>query len=218
MCLCAAPQSGLDSAAKVGRLIRPKCQVGKNIIKQPTDLASWAASFRLAAQADANSILRRHLGKFDLQVDPELLLEGTIEFVVACVALGNMDGRSLDGFLDLQRYDPTEAVGATYAVTFNMFGKGFARVITGGDLNSLDFADLYAMPWERCKLVGYECFWVSRTDGTDLSPVDLDLLEREVTDDLRFDYREDELDFWFDRDTHAGALLVSLQDHIEIDA
>ena len=36
-----------------------------------------------------------------------------------------------------------------------------------------------------------------------------------MTDDLRFDYLEDELDFWFD-DTNAKYLCVYVQDHVRM--
>lgn len=182
-----------------------------------SNLVAWEASFRLAAQADANSILSEHLAKFGLRGSPDLLLEGTIEFVRACVAFANLDGHSSDEFLDLQTYDPRAAIGATYALTFDVFDRGFARVLTPSDLRGPDLADLYGIPWDRYERVGYERFWLSRTDGDDLSRVELEALELAVTEDLRFDYAEDELDFWFDPDTYPGALLVAVQDHIEID-
>lgn len=184
---------------------------------QHSDFAAWEASFRLAAQADANSLLSEHLAKFGLQASPDLLLEGTIEFVRACVAFASLDGHSSDEFLDLQKYDTRAAVGAMYAFTFDVFDRGFARILTPSDLRGLDLADLYGIPWDRYERVGYERLWLSRIDGDDLSQVELDALELAVTEDLRFDYAEDELDFWFDPDTYPGTLLVEVQDHIEID-
>jgi hypothetical protein len=186
-------------------------------IDPETELASWVASFRSAAQADVNAVLTEHLRKFDLQVEPDLLLEGTIDFVVATVALAAMDGRSIEGFLDSQRYHPNTGGAATYSVTFDLFGRGVARVMSDPRLVALDLADLYAMPWDRYRVVGYNRFWVSRVDHFDLSPAELDRLEEDVAADLRFDYGEDELDFWFDRDTYRGAMLVFVQDHVDLD-
>ncbi len=62
------------------------------------ELASWVASFRSAAQADGHAILTAHLRRFDVQADPDLLLEGTIEFVSAIAAFATMEGRSVADF------------------------------------------------------------------------------------------------------------------------
>lgn len=56
------------------------------------------------------------------------------------------------------------------------------------------------------------CLWVSRTDGEDLSGDELAQIETAVTEDLRFDYSDDELDFWFDDSAVEGVLQVTLQD------
>jgi hypothetical protein len=182
------------------------------------ELASWVASFRSAAQADGHAILTAHLRRFDVQADPDLLLEGTIEFVSAIAAFATIDGRSVGNFLDSQKYDPSTANDATYAVTFDVCGRGFARVLADTRLQTLDLADLYGMPWDRFQRVGFTRFWVSRVDGVDLSVAELERLEQDITDDLLYDYGEDELDFWFDPDSYKGAMLVSVQDHVELDA
>lgn len=184
--------------------------------KHHNDFASWEASFRSAAKADANSMLGEHLAKLDLQVDPALLLEGTIDFVGACVAFAELDVQQTAEFLDLQEYEPRMAVGATYAITFDVFRKGYARVLTSSDLRDVDFADLYGTPWYRYECVGYGSFWVARIDGNELSQVELNDLERAITEDLRYDYSEDELEFWFVPDG-SGALLVMVRDQIETD-
>jgi hypothetical protein len=46
---------------------------------------------------------------------------------------------------------------------------------------------------------------------------ELDRLEIIVADDLLFDYGDDEIDFWFDRETYKGAIMVSVQDRYEDD-
>ncbi len=183
---------------------------------QASELTAWEASFRFAAHADANAVLIAHLQKFGLRADPQLLLEGTIDFVRAIVAFATLDGRPIAECLAFQTYNPSTATNATYAVTFDVCGLGFARVLSDARLRSLDLADLYAMPWDRHNRVGYGRLWVSRTDGVDLSINELDIVEQDVTDDLRYDYQEDEIDFWFDRDTYKGAMLVSVMDHVDL--
>ena len=124
----------------------------------------------------------------------------------------SVETRETDRFLAQQSYDPSRVADGPYLVTFNIHNKAYARVITPEPFQHLDFADLYGTPWNRYKLVGYNEFWISRTDRQDLSPEEISDLDKSVTDDLRFDYAEDELAFWFDPDTIEGVLGVSVQD------
>ena len=184
---------------------------------QETELASWEASFRLAAATDVNAGLADHLRRFDLPAKPKLLLEGTIDIVTAAVAFGVLDGQSMAGCLHAQQYDASRAQNVTYALTFDIFGRSFARVLADARLRTVDLADLYGMPWERHKRVGYERFWISRIDGRDMAAAEIEGLEVLVANDLLFDYGEDEIDFWFDRETYKGAVMVSVQDRYEED-
>jgi hypothetical protein len=73
--------------------------------------------------------------------------------------------------------------------------------------------------WEY-EVCGYHEFLISRTDGKELSEEEKTQLEMEVSEDLNFDYSEDELAFWFDDSFVEGCLLVTLQDiydHIDED-
>ena len=85
-------------------------------------------------------------------------------------------------------------------------------MLTSPSVAVLDFADLYGHPWESYERCGYDRFWISRTDGSDLTPEELVRLEQEVTDDLRFDYSEEELELSFDDLPTERALLVTVQD------
>ena len=176
-------------------------------------LKRWENKFRKAAELDDLVVLRDHLYSLDLPDEPELLLHGTIHFVQACCAYATLDGQqSLDGFLYLQSYFPGDAPGAKYAFTFDLYGKGCARVLLPAKTGILDLADLYGHPWWEYEVSGYRRFWVSRTDGRDLTEDELLQIQDEVTEDLRFDYSEDELDFWFNDDAVQGTLFVELQD------
>jgi len=180
----------------------------------------WAQDFREAAKADGYAILRDHLRRLDLPDNPELLLEGTIHLVQACLSYAILDHQSYARFLGMQKYDPAEAADAMYAVTFDLCGKAFGRVLvppSAGDSASqqgfvFDLADLYGHSWQCYERVGYECFWVSRIDGDDLTCEELAEIELVVTYDLRFDYGEEELDIWFDDLSTEGSLLVCVQD------
>lgn len=187
-------------------------------IKYKRELNAWEKAFRRAAQKDDFALLRGLLRKFELADEPEHLLEGTIDFVGMCVAYATMDGRSPVGLIELQKYQPAEVGDATYVLLFDFYGKGYARVATGPRFGLLDFADLYDVPWDRYQVVGYSAILISRIDGAALSAEEQQSIEQEITEDLRFDYGEDELSFWFDPDTYEGALAMSIQDVIADDA
>lgn len=180
-----------------------------------SNLQRWERDFREAAEADEYAILQDHLCRLELPESPELLLEGTIQIVYACAAYATVDGQSFAAFLKMQTYDTSEAVDAKYAFTFDLCGKAFGRVLVSNKVGVLDLADLYNHPWEDFKVCGYRSIYISRIDGRKLGSKELARLEKEVTDDLRFDYSEDELDFWFDDATIEGMLLITVQDHQE---
>ncbi len=177
-------------------------------------LQRWAREFRRDAEADRLAVMRNHLRGLGLRVKPEKLLEGTIEVVVACMVYLEIDGRSTDSFLAMQTYDPARSAGAKYAFTFDIFGKAFARVLAAPGVRNLDLADLYGHPWYKYKTCGYHHFWIARTDSAALKKRELAKLERQVTEDLRFDYSEDELYIWFDDIHTPGALFVTVQERI----
>jgi len=175
-------------------------------------LKMWEAEFRSAAAKDKLALLRDHLQNLELADEPESLLEGTILLVQACRGYASIDGQLYDGFLRMQKYRPTTITDAKYTFTFDLCGKAYARVLVPADLRTIDLADLYGHPWADLGVAGYRCFWVSRTDGTPLSDEESEQIENAVTDDLRFDYSEDELSFWFDTSPVEGVLLVTVQE------
>jgi hypothetical protein len=81
----------------------------------------------------------------------------------------------------------------------------------------LDLADLFNHPWLEYKVVGYRSIWITRTDWAELKKREKNYLEEQVEYDLRFDYAEDEVDFWFDDSINKRCLFVTVQDHDEID-
>jgi hypothetical protein len=112
----------------------------------------------------------------------------------------------------MQRYNPAEALDSCYVFTFDLHGKAFARISTDSSLIYPDLADIYSHPWANFKVVGYRGIWISRTDGLPLTRKQLQDLEEEITDDLRFDYAEDEVDFCFDSTLDPSYLFVSVYD------
>jgi hypothetical protein len=179
------------------------------------NLQRWEREFREAAEADEYAQMRDHLCRLELPGDPALLLAGTIQIVCACAAYPTLDGQSFAAFFKMQTYNPSEAVDATYALTFDLYGKAFGRVLVPTNAIIPDLADLYGHPWQDYRICGYRSIHISRIDGRKLGSMELARLEKEVTDDLRFDYCEEELDFWFDDATIEGMLLITVQDHEE---
>jgi hypothetical protein len=178
-----------------------------------TTYRSWEKRLRAAASSDSYALFRDHMRRLSLPEKPKLMLEGTIRVIQAILAFASLDGRPLGRFLDMQEYNSSEAPDARYALTFDLCGEAFARVLVNSLQESLlDLADLYGYPWDDYKVAGYWCFWISHPDWSRLTSVELKQLESEVTDDLRFDYSEDELDFWFDDSLDASYLFVRLQD------
>jgi hypothetical protein len=172
-------------------------------------------SFRSDARADKYKVLKAHLRSLDLPDDPSLLLEGTVLFVRMVVAYLTLDNQKVVKFIEQQKYDPTSLTNAPYAVTFDVFAMAYARINLPASLRPINLADLYATPWNDYRVVGYGDIWIARTDGVDLSSDEMDEFEKTVTADLRYDYDEDELSFWFDPDTHEGILKITLQDVYE---
>jgi len=183
------------------------------------ELAEWAAEFRSAAYADKFTVFRDHLKRLDLPNKPKLLLGGSIQIIWFCAIYAVLDGqekRFID-FLKLQKYDPSQAPRARYAFTFDVSGKTYARVLVDHKLSVLDLADLYNHPWENYKIVGYHSIWITRTDWAKLKKKEKQYLEEQAEYDLRFDYAEDEVDFWFDDSRNKSSLFVCVQDHEEMD-
>ena len=132
----------------------------------------WEKRLREAARSDSYALFHGHMQRLGLPEKPKLMLDGTIRVIQAISAYASMDGIALDPFLDMQRYNPCEAPGARYVLTFDPHGKCFARVLADSKMVQPDLAD------------------------------------------LRFDYSESELTFWFDYGPDASDLCVRLQDVI----
>jgi hypothetical protein len=183
-----------------------------SIQKTPeTLLGGWEQNFRAAFARDGGAQFEALIKRFGLEVDTQGMLEGTIDFVNASAALLRLDGRRIEDFLGDQQYGG-QTSNATYALTFDVGSQGAARLLVEQGLKFVDLADLYEYPWHRLELVGYSEIWVSRTDGNALDPSEVEELVRDVTDDIRFDLDEEEVSLFFDPDSYAGALAISICD------
>lgn len=174
----------------------------------------WERDFREDAKADKYARLRRHLRKLELPAKPELLLEGTIEVVRACAELSKYFGRSSAEFLRMQTYDPKNATGAEYVLTFDVYGKTYGRVLVGSDFGLVDFACLYAHSWEQHEMTGFNEVWISCVDGSHLSDEQAEQIEAYVGRDLEYDY-DDEVGIWCAYDDDKKALQIYVYDQPE---
>lgn len=177
-------------------------------------LQSWEQEFRDGFARDGGARFEPLLKRFGIRTGAQEMLEGTVDFVTACVAFASMDGVAIGTLLADQRYD-AQTSAATYALTFDLFGRSSARLLVRPEMKSIDLADLYEYPWERIRMAGYGDFWVSRLDGEDLSMEEIEALDRVVSRDIWFDYGEDEVSIIFDPDTYTGALAITVYEQVE---
>lgn len=179
-------------------------------------LEAWERTYRSDFARDGGAMFEPLLARFGLKVDAKAVLEGTVDFVMASAAFARLDGAAVDGLLASQRYDSL-ATAAVYVLTFDIHGRGAARLLVSPNLRPVDLGDLYEFPWHRLQRVGYSDFWISRLDGVALEGAEIDELHRLVTDDIMFDCDDDEISIIFDPDTYGGALAFSVYDTPEED-
>lgn len=181
----------------------------------------WANRFRREAMRDNMELARNHLQRIGLPDEPEKLVDGTIMFMTACCAYLQIDGRSMGEILGTQAYRPDLDADSYYSLTFNLFDRAFGRVIAPRDFKCLDLADLHDFPWDDFRRCGYYDFRVARLDNKALSNLEIEEIENAITNDIRFDYSEEEVAIIFDRDAVPGVLVVYLvdimQDNEEMD-
>jgi len=67
-------------------------------------------------------------------------------------------------------------------------------------------------PWNDFKMCGYSDFRVARLDDCDILDEEADEIERVISEDIRFDYTDDEVDFYIDNYSIEGILICYVQD------
>lgn len=177
-------------------------------------ISEWEEVFRSDAKKDNYSVFRDHMRRLDLPDKPELMLAGTIQMVIMCAAYCTLDRREKDfrEFLELQTYDPSKSKGAKYAYTFDIVGLTYARVLVRETKSPLDLADLYGTPWEEHEVCGFSGLWVSHLDWSPIKEAELCALEKEIMDDVYFDYGKDEVDVWCDGDSSPKFVRVHIDE------
>jgi hypothetical protein len=179
-------------------------------------LQTWERDFRRAAKADHYDILRDHMKFLELDGNPVRMVEATILMVHAMAAYYRIDGRSCDEFLAMQSYNPSRLPSSVYVFTFDLCGYAYGRLLADPKSHTIDLADLFNHPWQPYRAAGYFNIRISHTDWSDITKAEAEFLDEQVTDDLRFDYSEDEVGFWCD-DSHPKYLYVDVYDIDESD-
>jgi hypothetical protein len=172
----------------------------------------WSKRFRCDAVMDSAVVLRNHLRRIGLADEPAKLIEGTILLVATAAAYATNDKGDPKAFIAQQAYHPAANPDTHYAFTFNLHDHTYGRIITPLNKKTLDLADLYGHPWHDYKCCGYNEIRVSRLDDADLTDAEYDRIEKTITDDLVFDFSEDELLIAFDRTAVPGILVAYFLD------
>lgn len=172
----------------------------------------WKHQFCRDAAEDEMALFSAHMRKHDLPDEPESLLKGTIMVVSACCAYLNIDGRPLKDFLAMQTYHPINKESVIYTLTFNLFDRAYARILTSKDLMGVDIADLHHHPWNEFESCGFTEFIVSRTDGNALSKEEIDHIDQLIEDDLRYDFTEEEVGLGVDAYRLEGSIVIDVYD------
>jgi|ERR1035437_4176427 hypothetical protein len=163
------------------------------------DYAKWAQQFSADAIKDNYAAFKREIVHLDLPAKPKDMLEPTLLVVQACLIYGSsIDGRQYQRFLRQQTYEPESAREVSYTLTFDLGKKRFGRLLATPRLAFIDLADLYEHPWLQLETAGYGNVWFSRLDHDNFKRDELSMLDKRIQRDLRYDYTEEELYFWFD--------------------
>lgn len=187
-------------------------------------LKEWSIQFRSDAESDALKLLDDHIDRLSEVVNivrgrPTRLMNGTVQVVVACCSywgLDHCDRARTKQFLDLQRYSLWKQNGDGYIFTFDLHSKAYGSIRVEdpsmlGDY--VDLADLYGHPWWEYERVGYDKLYITRSDWAEFTGPELELIESQVTEDIRWDYSEDELDMWTEISEERNCFTVNLQEH-----
>lgn len=178
-----------------------------------TELTVWEQTYRNARKQDKCDVLLDHLEFLDIEANPELLLEGTINLVRMSAAYLSIDNRPIDKFLSMQAYNPSLNSETPYIFTFDLCGKAYARVFVGKGKNKMiDLADLFNAPWEEYKVAGYYVFIISRADLKPFLVKEVRSLISMVKNDLYCDYCKGELDVDFTEYNNRSCLQVAVME------
>ena len=155
--------------------------------------ADWQRQFAADAVADdANEILR-HIDYLGLDCSRADMLMGTDMLLAAAIAYSHMDGRDCTDFIRQQRYWLRGEGLPFYILTFDLVKKHFGRLLTEKKISGVDFADLFNHPWNEYRTAGFHAVHISRLDGEPIEDDERQALELRFTEDMYFDYTDEEV-------------------------
>ena len=154
---------------------------------------NFQLQFSADAEADDYAEIRRHIEYLGLDGSPAAMLEGTNFLLLAIMTYCKMDNRTCKPLIKQQRYWLCGEDLPFYCLTFIFNDGHFGRVLTDEKISFVDFADLYDHPWEKYKTVGFDRVYISRLDGDILFEDELETLTRRISEDIYFDFAEDEV-------------------------
>ncbi len=155
--------------------------------------ANWQRQFAADAVADDANEIRRHIEYLGLDCSRAAMLTGTDLLVAAVMAYQQMDNQDCEGFVEQQRYWLCGDDLPFYCLTFNLGKKYFGRLLTNKNMDGVDFADLFNHPWYPFETAGFHEVHISRLDGSPITMEELEAMERRFTEDMYYDYTDDEI-------------------------
>lgn len=174
--------------------------------------ANWQRQFAADAVADDANEIRRHIEYLGLDCSRAAMLKGTDLLVAAVTAYQQMDNQDCEGFVKQQRYWLCGDDLPFYCLTFNLGKKHFGRLLTNKNIDGVDFADLFNHPWYPFETAGFHEVHVSRLDGSPITMEELEALERRFTEDMYYDYTDEEISAYVQRtDLYDTALATAVE-------
>lgn len=155
--------------------------------------AGWLRKFSADAIADDANEIQRHIDYLELGCSRADLLQGTDLLVVAVMDYLQMDGRDCEAFVKQQRYWLCGDNLPHYCLTFDFGKKHYGRLLADRKITGIDFADLFNHPWYPYETAGFSAVHISRLDGEQLDPGEVENLERRFTEDMYYDYTDEEV-------------------------
>jgi hypothetical protein len=171
--------------------------------------ANWQQQFAADAVSDDANEIRRHIEYLGLDCSRADLLQGTDLLIAAVMAYQQIGGRDSEVFVKQQRYWLRGDDLPFYCLTFNLGKKHFGRLLTDKELSGVDFFDLFNHPWYPYETAGFHEVYISRLDGKPIEPGELDGLEQRFTEDIYYDYEDEEVSAYVQMTELADTALAS---------
>jgi hypothetical protein len=171
--------------------------------------ANWQRQFSAEAVEDGAKEIQRHIEYLGLDCSRAAMLEGTDLLIAAVMAYQQMDNQDCEGFVKQQRYWLRGDDLPFYCLTFNLGKKHFGRLLTNKHIDGVDFADLFNHPWYPFETAGFHEVHISRLDGVPIEPAELEALERRFTEDMYYDYTDEEVSAYVQMTNLADTALAT---------